>query len=85
LSAPDERSDRLVRALSLASVAIGVLLMLPIKTHVVKLDLPTSAPSHANVDWSVLLMPLGLLALLVVVPLVITRILAVTLGKAVRT
>ena len=83
-STPNERSDRLTRVLSLTFIAVGVLLSLPFQTHALKLDMPSASYARSGVDWSAVLLPLGLLALVVVIPFAITRVLAIALAKVVR-
>jgi hypothetical protein len=80
-SAPYQRSDRLIRAVSLAFIAIGVLLSLPIQTHAVRLDMPSASYVSSGVDWGSVLLPLGSLVLLVAIPFVVTRVLAIVLAK----
>jgi hypothetical protein len=80
-SAPYQRSDRLIRVVSLTFIAFGVLLSLPIKTHAIKIDMPSASHASSGVDWSALLLPLGLLGLLVLIPFAVTRGLAIVLAK----
>jgi len=84
LSAPHQRSDRLIRVVSLTFIAFGVLLSLPIKAHAIRIDLPKASYASSAVDWSAVLLPLGLLGLLVLIPFVVTRGLAIVLAKGVR-
>lgn len=83
-SAPYQRSDRLIQVLSLAFIATGVLLSPPIQTHAVRLDMPSASHAPTGVDWSALLLPLGSLVLLVAIPFVVTRVLAIVLVKVER-
>jgi len=83
-STPNQRSDHLIRVLSLTFIAFGVLLSLPIKTHAIRIDIPSASYASSGVDWSAVLLPLGLLGLLVLIPFVVTRGLAIVLAKVVR-
>src|SRR5690348_12490806 len=65
-SPPNQRSDRLVRTLSLIFIGLGLLVSLPIRTHAVRLEMPGAGHTPADVDWSALLMSIGLLVLCVV-------------------
>ena len=81
LSVPHQRSDRLIQVLSLFFVVLGVVLVLPIQTHIVRIDLPVGSASTQNAGSIVplLLLIVGGLLLPMLVALGITRILAVTL------
>ena len=81
---PHQRSDRLIRVLSLVFVLLGIVLSLPIRTHAVKLDLPLASGRTTNIDWAALISSLVMLALSIVVPLVLTRAFAAGLGKKVK-
>ncbi len=83
-SAPYQRSDRLIRVVSLTFIAFGVLLSLPIKTYAIRIDIPTASYESSGVDWSAVLLSLGLLGLLVLIPFAVTRGLAIVLAKVVR-
>ena len=79
LSAPHERSDRLIRLLSLTFVVLGIVVSLPIRTHAVVIALP--AESGAGTSFGVLLSPVGILIISIAIPFLLTRALAVALGR----
>ena len=83
-SAPYQRSDRLIRVLSLTYIALGVILSLPFQTHAVRLDMPAASYTSSGGGWDAVLLPLGFLALVVVIPFVLTRALAIALVKGVQ-
>jgi hypothetical protein len=74
----------LIRVVSLTFVVFGALLSLPIKTHAIRIDIPSASYASSGVDWGAVLLPLGLLGLFVLIPFVVTRGLAVILAKVVR-
>ena len=74
-----------MQVLTLLYAACGILLSLPIKTHAVKLDMPPSAIGSALDEWGPFLLPIGGTLLLVVIPLIITRVLAAILARWVKT
>ena len=82
---PHQRSDRLIRVLSLVFVLLGIVLSLPFHTHAVKRDLPLASGMANHIDWGVLILLIVMLALPIVVPLALTRALAAGLGKKVKT
>jgi hypothetical protein len=81
-SVASHRNDRLVRVLSLSFIVVGVLLSLPIETHAVKLDMPPAGSAPPDIDVGTVFLPLSLLLLTVIIPFVLTRVLAATVGKA---
>jgi hypothetical protein len=85
-STPHQRSDLFTRVLSLTFLAIGIVMSIPFKTHAVKLDMPstTHAGSSAGFDWSTVLFAVFPLALVAVIPFVLTRALAIAIAKVSR-
>jgi len=78
-SAPQQRSRRLVAISSFVFGFFGVLLSLPIKTHAVMLDMPSSVgPSGSH--YLLMLIPIAVATVVILGPMFITRALAVMSG-----
>ena len=81
-SPPHQRNGRLVWLTVIAFGALGVLLSLPIKTHAVRLDMPSPDDASANL-FMPLLIPVALIAAVVLGSVFITRALAAMSGSRV--
>jgi hypothetical protein len=82
LSPPHQRNGRLAWLTVIAFGVLGVLLFLPIKTHAVRLDMPSAGDSSAS-QFMPLLTPVALIAAAVLVSVCITRALAAVSGTRV--
>jgi hypothetical protein len=81
-SPPHQRNGRLVWLTAITFGVLGVLLSLPIKTHAVRLDMPSAGDASAS-QFMPLLIPVALIAAVVLVFVVITRALAAASGSRV--
>jgi hypothetical protein len=79
---PHQRNGRLVRLAAIAFAVLGVLLALPIKTHAVRLDMPSAGDASAS-QFLPVLIPVALIAAVVLGAGLITRALAAGSGSRV--
>jgi hypothetical protein len=79
LAPADRRNGRLVRLVAIAYSALGILFSIPIKTHAVRLDMPSAGDASAS-QFMPLLIPVALIAVLVLGSAFITRVLAALSG-----
>lgn len=84
LSKSEQRTYRLAKSLAALYVAIGIVLSLPFKTHAVKLDLPIPGRPAPATDWMPLLVGFSVLLSMVIVPLIVTRIMAAAIARTKR-
>ena len=77
-----QRNGRLVRLAAITFGVLGLLLSLPIKTHAVRLDMPSAGDASAS-QFLPLLIPVALIAAVVLGSGLITRALAAVSGSRV--
>lgn len=79
-SPPHQRNGRLVWLAVITFGVLGVLMSLPIKTHAVRLDMPSAGDASAS-QLMPLLIPAAVVAAIVLVSVFITRALAAMSGS----
>jgi hypothetical protein len=82
LSPPHQRNERLLWLAVIAFGVLGVLLSLPIKTHAVRVDLPSAGDASVS-QFMPLLIPVAFILAVVLGSVFITRVLAAVAGSRV--
>lgn len=72
---PPERTTRFTCVLGVAYVAIGAVMTVPVTMHAVTLEMPQTGAMPQDIVGP-LVLAIGMLALIVIVPLAVTRALA---------
>jgi hypothetical protein len=84
IARPIERTNLFANVLAVAYVAIAIVISIPLPTHVIKLDSPTSGSTSRMVDVAAALVVALVASLLTgLIALVVTRILALICNVAV--